>query len=146
MTDTHILDSSIGCWTSWRPPGAITRDLLVENVAFYSHLWLCYLYATFCPPRFSIFFCLLLSASGAAAPSPAAPPIPPSIPFMPPTVVAARYAEYPGTTRYNHQALPPNTITSTMLIQVQYTMSHMNSVRPLASRSSPARRSEPSAA
>lgn len=54
--------------------------------------WCCYyLYATLCPPLFSIFFCLLLSASGAVSvPSPGAPPIPPNMPFMPPTVVAAR--------------------------------------------------------
>lgn len=143
MTDTNSRLKYWGCWGVLASARGITR---ICELRMYSHLWLCcYLYATFCPPRFSIFFCLLLSASGAGAP-PAAPPIPPNIPFIPPTVVAARYIEYPGTTRYNHQALSPNTVTSAMLIQVQYTMSHMNSVRPLASRSSPARRSEPSTA
>jgi len=89
-----------------------------------------YRYCVFCPPRFSNFFCLLLSPLSAPSPLPPSCVPMPAIPFLiPKSTVLAIHIEYIGTAAYIHHAGFPN--------NVQYNTSHMNSVNPFASRSSP---------
>lgn len=99
-----------------------------------------YRYCTFCPPLFSIFACLLLPAASGCG-TPAASVNPPLIPVY---VVQAAYTEYSGMTPQSHHAVSPTTAARNTVPYVQYTISHMYSVKPLASRSSPARWTVPS--
>ena len=102
-------------------------------------------YCTFWPPLFSSFFCLLLSPEP-SEPSPALLPCPviPVIPFLKfKSTVDAIHVEYTGTTAYIHQALLPSKAAAAIHAHVQYSTSHMNSVNPLASKSSPDFRSSP---
>src|SRR5438034_3865772 len=86
-------------------------------------------------PLFSCFFCLLLSTT-----SPSCASFPrPWIPLLTPiTVVYPNHAEYSGTTIHSHHALSPNMHTAPIHPHVQYKTSHKYSVKPDASRSSPA--------
>lgn len=102
-------------------------------------------YCTFWAPLFSSFFCLLLSPEP-SIPSPALLPCPviPVIPFLIfKSTVDAIHAEYTGTAAYIHQALLPTKAAPAIHAHVQYSTSHMNSVNPLASKSSPDFRSSP---
>lgn len=58
-------------------------------------------------------------------------------------VVKANHPEYSGTTAQAYHALFPTSAASTIQPQDQYVMSHIHSVRPFASRSSPARLRSP---
>ena len=99
-----------------------------------------HLYCIFCPPLFSIFFCLLLSPPTCSS----APPLKPAEPCLRPlTALKAAYTAYSGTAMYNHQARSPKMIVEPRQIHVQYKTSHIYSVKPFASRSCPARTSDP---
>lgn len=102
-------------------------------------------YCTFWPPIFSSFFCLLLSPEPSeASPTLLSCPAIPVIPFFIfKIIVDAIHVEYTGTTAYIHQALLPTKAAATIHAHVQYNTSHMNSVNPLASKSSPDFRSSP---
>ncbi len=104
-----------------------------------------YRYWDFCPPLFSIFFCLLLSPAGSPAPSPC--PVIPAIPcFIFRNILDAIHIEYIGTTAYMIHAVFPKNAAAATQAHVQYSTSHMNSVKPFASISSPDLLSSPSSA
>ena len=63
--------------------------------------------------------------------------------FAPVNVVYPRYTAYAGTMIHNHHALSPKAAAHATHPQVQYSISHRNSVSPFASRSSPAERRSP---
>ena len=102
----------------------------------------CHRYCTFCPPLFSNFFCLLLSPAASPVPSPW--PVIPAIPcliFI--NMLDAIHIEYIGTTAYMIHALFPKSAAAATHAHVQYNTSHINSVKPFASISSPDRLSSP---
>jgi len=68
----------------------------------------------------------------------------PARPFLAPVkVVKASHAEYAGTATHAYHALFPTKAARTTQNQVQYVMSHIHSVKPLASKSSPERFKSP---
>ena len=105
------------------------------DLAFYHR------YCTFCPPRFSNFFCLLLVPPPfAGSPTPCDPAMPCLIPLK---VVHASQMEYNGTMIHIYHALFPKTLATPVHPHDQYNTSHIYSVNPWASRSSPAFLSSP---
>lgn len=97
-------------------------------------------YCIFWPPLFSILACLLLvAAPGWGTPAESWKP-----PLIPLYVVHANHTLYTGMTPYSTHAQSPITDARSNTPYVQYVTSHIYSVRPLASRSSPARLMEPS--
>lgn len=97
-----------------------------------------YRYCIFCPPLFSSFFCLLLSLVSVPSALPASCFPIPAIPFLiPNSTVLAIHIEYIGTAAYIYHAPFPNKAAAAIHAHVQYSTSHINSVNPLASRSSP---------
>ena len=66
------------------------------------------------------------------------PPAIPAMPFlMPPNVLYASHAEYRGIAIHRYHALSPKTLATAVQPHDQYNTSHIYSVNPLASRSSP---------
>ncbi len=102
----------------------------------------CHRYCTFCTPLFSNFFCLLLSPAASPPPSPC--PVIPAIPcliFI--NILDTIHIEYIGTAAYMIHALFPTNAAAATHAHVQYSTSHINSVKPFASISSPDRLSAP---